>query len=157
MSAEIALTDERDTDNEPRATIVVKPSKLTSTNFRGDIIPRLIDEIPIIAVAATQAQGKTVIKDARELRVKESDRIASLCEELRKMGAEIEELEDGLIIYGPTPLNGAIVKSHNDHRIAMSLAIAGLVAEGETIIEDSECINISYPEFEKTLKTIASQ
>jgi 3-phosphoshikimate 1-carboxyvinyltransferase len=132
----------------------IKSSALTSETIKGDIIPRLIDEIPVIAVAATQAKGKTVIKEARELRVKESDRIASLCEELRKMGAVIEELEDGMIIYGPTPLNGATVKSHGDHRIAMSLAVAGLIAEGETVIEDSDCISISYPRFEETLSSI---
>jgi 3-phosphoshikimate 1-carboxyvinyltransferase len=154
MSADITFTDERVESNEPRATINVKSSALTAESIKGEIIPRLIDEIPIIAVAATQAKGKTVIKEARELRVKESDRIAALCEELRKMGAEIEELEDGMIVYGPTPLNGATVKSHGDHRIAMSLAIAGLVAEGETIIEDSDCINISYPRFEETLNAL---
>jgi 3-phosphoshikimate 1-carboxyvinyltransferase len=157
MSADISFTDESDISNEPRATILSKTSNLKSTTVDGDIIPRLIDELPVLAVAATQATGRTIIRDARELRVKESDRIASLSEELRKMGAVIEELEDGMIIYGPTPLVGAIVKSHGDHRVAMSLAIAGLIAEGETVIEDSDCINISYPDFEKTLTVVTAK
>lgn len=155
MGARIEVIDKKDTSNEPRATLKVKASDLASTIIGGDLIPRLIDEIPILAVAATQAGGRTIIKDARELRVKESDRIATLSAELRKMGANIEELDDGMIITGPTKLKGATVKSHGDHRIAMSLAIAGLIADGETIIEESECISISYPTFERTLISIA--
>jgi len=154
MGAQIESSDLSDKSNEPRATLRVKSSVLRATTIEGDIVPRLIDEIPIIAVAATQAQGKTVIRDARELRVKESDRIAALSMELRKMGAEIEELEDGMIINGPAQLKGARVNSHGDHRIAMSLAVAGLVAGGETIIDNSECIAISYPSFERTLRSI---
>lgn len=154
MGADILLSDQKDISNEPRANIEVKSAQLKATIVEGDIIPRLIDEIPIIAVAATQAEGRTEIRDARELRVKESDRIATLSAELRKMGANIEELDDGMIIYGPTQLKGALVNSHGDHRIAMSLAVAALVAEGETVIENSESIAISYPSFEQTLKSI---
>jgi len=151
MGAGIKLSNELNISNEARATIEISGKQLTATTIEGDIIPRLIDEIPIIAVAATQAHGTTTIRDAGELRVKESDRIAALAQELRKMGADIEELDDGMIINGPTPLKGARVQSHGDHRIAMSLAIAGLIADGETVVEESECIAISYPEFERTL------
>ncbi|HEY3373925.1 MAG TPA: 3-phosphoshikimate 1-carboxyvinyltransferase [Candidatus Aquicultor sp.] len=151
MGAQITFVDQKMISNEPRATIEASSSNLIGTKIRGQLVPRLIDEIPVLAVAATQANGKTVIRDAQELRVKESDRIAALGRELRKMGAHVSELEDGIIISGPTPLRGAKVKSHGDHRIAMALAIAGMVADGETIIENSDCIAISYPRFEETL------
>ena len=151
MGAGIELANRSNLSNEPRASLLVSGRQLQATTIDGDLIPRLIDEIPIIAVAATQAYGTTIIRDAGELRVKESDRIAALTQELRKMGADIEELEDGMIINGPTKLRGARVNSHGDHRIAMSLAVAGLVAEGETTVEDSEAIAISYPEFERML------
>ncbi|HZD61050.1 MAG TPA: 3-phosphoshikimate 1-carboxyvinyltransferase [Anaerolineae bacterium] len=154
MGARVALHDVEERSNEPRATLEIRSAHLKAVTIGGEIIPRLIDEIPIIAVAATQAEGRTVIRDARELRIKESDRIAALSAELRKMGANIEELEDGMVIHGPTRLRGATVKSHGDHRIAMSLAIAGLVADGKTIIDNSECIAISYPSFEETLRSI---
>ncbi len=154
MDANILLSDQKEISNEPRATIEVKSAQLKSAVIEGDLIPRLIDEIPVIAVAATQAEGRTEIKDARELRVKESDRIAALSAELRKMGANIEEMDDGMIINGPTPLKGTYVNSHGDHRIAMSLAVAALVADGETVIENSESIAISYPSFEDTLRSI---
>ncbi|MDI6816740.1 MAG: 3-phosphoshikimate 1-carboxyvinyltransferase [Actinomycetota bacterium] len=154
MGAGISLSDVRDISNEPRATLGITGKTLYATTIQGDLIPRLIDEIPILAVAATQAHGTTTIRDASELRVKESDRIAALTQELLKMGADIEELEDGMIISGPTPLKGARVNSHGDHRIAMSLAVAGLVADGETNVEDSEAIAISYPEFERTLAAL---
>ncbi|MDI6715846.1 MAG: 3-phosphoshikimate 1-carboxyvinyltransferase [Actinomycetota bacterium] len=156
MNADIKLLNLEDVSNEPRATIEINSSQLKATTIEGNLIPRLIDEIPVIAVAATQAKGKTIIKDARELRVKESDRIAALSSELKKMGADIEELEDGIIINGPAILKGAKVKSYGDHRIAMSLAIAALVAEGKTTIEDAECISISYPSFKDTLYSVAN-
>ncbi|MBE0446596.1 MAG: 3-phosphoshikimate 1-carboxyvinyltransferase [Actinobacteria bacterium] len=154
MGARIELLDLEGKSNEPRATLKVRSAHLKAMTIEGDIVPKLIDEIPVIAVAATQAEGRTIIRDARELRVKESDRIAALSTELRKMGADIEELEDGIIINGPSNLKGTRVKSYGDHRIAMSLAIAGLVADGETTVEDSECIAISYPSFERTLLSI---
>ena len=118
----------------------------------GEIIPRIIDEIPILAVAATQAEGVTEIRGAKELRIKESDRIKTTASELRKLGAKIEELDDGLKITGPTQLKGTTVQSYGDHRIAMAMAIAGLIAEGETFIEDTECIETSFPGFSDILK-----
>jgi len=151
MGAKIEVKDEELIAEEPRATISMKTSKLKGVVIDGSIIPRIIDEIPIIAVAATQAEGRTEILGARELRVKESDRIATIASELKKLGAHVKELEDGLIIEGPTALKGATVKSYGDHRIAMAMAIAGLVAEGETVIEDTACIETSFPGFEKIL------
>lgn len=137
---------------EPIATVRVRAQPLRGMRVGGDLIPRLIDEIPILTVAATQADGETVITDAGELRVKESDRLRALTEELLKMGAEIEEREDGLRIWGPTPLIGNLVSSHGDHRIAMALAIAGLIArKGETIIQDTACIQTSFPAFPELL------
>lgn len=132
---------------EPLADVAVTASSLKAVSIRGLLIPRLIDEIPILTVLATQAQGRTVISDAKELRVKESDRLATLREELTKMGARISEQPDGLVVEGPTALKGAVVTSHGDHRLAMSLAIAGLIAQGPTTIEDVECVNTSFPGF----------
>jgi len=111
------------------------------------MIPRLIDEIPLLAVAGCFASGKTVIRDAAELRVKESDRIATVSRELTKMGAKIEELPDGMIVHGGKSLSGAEIESHLDHRLAMSLAIAGLMAKGETVINQAQVVNVSYPSF----------
>jgi len=132
---------------EPVADIVVKASKLTGATLSGESIPRAIDEVPILAVLATQARGQTVISDARELRVKESDRLKAVTQELTKMGARIIEKPDGLVIEGPTALKGAVVKSYGDHRLAMSLAVAALVAEGESVIEDVACVATSFPTF----------
>lgn len=140
-------------NNEPYADIHIKNSKLKSIIIQGDIIPLCIDELPIIAVMATQAEGKTIVKDAHELRIKETDRIKAIVTELRKMGADINENKDGFEITGPTPLNGAQCDSHGDHRIAMSIAVAGLIAKGDTIINNAECINISFPEFSSLLNS----
>jgi len=147
MGAKLKIENERLDANEPLADIVVKSSKLRGIDIGGAMIPRVIDEIPLLAVAGCFASGKTVIKDAVELRVKESDRIATVSRELTKMGARIEELPDGMIIYGGKSLSGAEVDSHLDHRLAMSLAIAGLMAEGETVINHAQTVNISYPAF----------
>ncbi|MCS6922986.1 MAG: 3-phosphoshikimate 1-carboxyvinyltransferase [Fimbriimonadales bacterium] len=137
---------------EPTATLRVQPQPLSGMRVHGALVPRLIDEVPILALLATQAHGETEIRDAAELRVKESDRIEAIATELRKMGAQIEPLPDGLRIQGPTPLHGAAVQSHGDHRIAMMLAIAGLVARsGETVVHDVECVQTSFPEFEALL------
>jgi 3-phosphoshikimate 1-carboxyvinyltransferase len=155
MGAKLEVKDEEIISEEPRANMVISSSGLSSTVVSGEIIPKIIDEIPIIAVAATQAQGKTEIRGAKELRVKESDRIATISAELKKMGANIKELDDGMIIEGPTKLRGAAVKSYGDHRVAMAMAIAGLIAEGETTIEDTTCIETSFPGFEKILKKIS--
>jgi len=153
MGAHIEVSNERTVSNEPRADIRVKSStNLRAINLSGAIIPQIIDEIPILVLAATQAQGTSIIKGALELRVKESDRIASMALELRKMGAKIEELEDGLIIHGGTSLRGADCKSHSDHRVAMTLLIAGLIADGETNVEGTEFIETSFPGFEAILK-----
>lgn len=132
---------------EPMADIGVKKSSLKATTLRGDLIPRLIDEVPVLAVLATQARGQTLIADAAELRVKESDRLQALRVELTKMGARIAETPDGLLIEGPTSLKGAVVESYGDHRLAMSLAIAALVAEGPTTIQDVACVSTSFPIF----------
>ena len=120
----------------------------------GELVPRMIDEFPILAVIATQAEGETVVRDAAELRVKETDRIAAIASELRKLEAHVEERPDGFVVEGPTRLVGARVDSHGDHRLAMSLAVAGLVAEEETIIEGAECIGDSFPGFEESLAAL---
>ena len=154
MEADITKENERVVAGEPVADLRVKHSQLKACEISGDIIPRLIDEIPILAVAAAFADGTTVIKDAAELRVKESDRLAVMATELGKMGANITELEDGLEIVGGNSLRGAEVDSFNDHRIAMSLAIAALNATGETIIHRAEAASISYPNFVTTLTAV---
>lgn len=154
MGANIKIENKIEIGNEPVADIIIKSSELKSTEIKKEEIPLLIDEIPIIAVAATQAEGITKITGAKELRVKETDRLKAMSLELKKMGADIEELEDGLIIKGPVKLTGAKVDSYKDHRIAMSLAIASLVAEGNTGIKDRDCVNISFPEFFEVLRKI---
>lgn len=156
MNADITLENQRETAGEPVADLRIKSSKLKACVIEGAIIPRLIDEIPILAVAACFAEGTTVIKDAEELRVKESDRLAVMATELNKMGANIVELPDGLEINGGVTLKGATMDSYTDHRIAMSLAIAGLNAQGKTIINRAEAASISYPTFVDTLIKIAS-
>lgn len=140
--------------NEPRGTLIVEPSELEATDINGEIIPRLIDELPLLAVIASQAKGTTTVKDAKELRIKETDRIKAICTELRKMGAEINELEDGFQVNGPTKLKGAILESYSDHRIAMALAIAASIASGESTIRNAECVDISFPHFFDLLNKI---
>jgi 3-phosphoshikimate 1-carboxyvinyltransferase len=137
---------------EPRGEVQIQGGRLRGTIIGGDEVPNVIDEIPILAVAGALAQGKTVIRDAKELRVKETDRLAAVATNLTAMGVEVVELEDGLEIYGGNPLLGARVKSYGDHRIAMAFAIAGMFADNETIIEDTECIATSYPGFEEQLQ-----
>lgn len=146
MGGNITLLNEN-TDGEPTADLLVKSSSLHGITIEGDIIPTLIDEIPIICVMASYAQGTTVIKDAAELKVKESDRISVMTENLSAMGAHITDTEDGMIIEGGYPLHGAMLDAHLDHRIAMSFAIADLLVDGETIIKGRELANISYPSF----------
>ena len=146
MGASFELV-ENDTEGERSADVTVYSSKLKGTEIGGELIPRLIDEIPLIALIATQAEGTTVIKDAEELRVKETDRIAAVVKELSKMGANIEATEDGMIIQGPTALTGAEMTSYGDHRLGMMAAIGALAASGEVVIDDPECISISYPNF----------
>ncbi|MBH8562172.1 3-phosphoshikimate 1-carboxyvinyltransferase [Nostoc sp. CENA67] len=154
MGADVELENQREVAGEPVADLRVRHSRLKSCTIAGDIIPRLIDEIPILAVAAVFAEGTTVIRDAEELRVKESDRIAVMAQQLNKMGAKVTELPDGMEITGGTPLVGTDVDSHTDHRIAMSLAIAALVASGITSIHRAEAAAISYPNFTATLQQV---
>lgn len=129
------------------ADLIVRSATLNACEIKGEIIPRLIDELPVIALAATQANGTTIIKDAQELKVKETNRIDATAAELTKMGASIEATDDGLIIHGPTPLHGAKVDSHGDHRIGMMLQIAALLTEEPVELENPEAVNISYPAF----------
>ncbi|MEM7727596.1 MAG: 3-phosphoshikimate 1-carboxyvinyltransferase [Cyanobacteria bacterium P01_A01_bin.45] len=154
MGADIIKENERIVAGEPVADLRVRYRKLRSCTIAGDIIPRMIDEVPILAVAAVFAEGTTVIKDAAELRVKESDRITVMAQQLTKMGAKVTELPDGMEITGGTPLVGCDVDSYTDHRIAMSLAIAALNASGTTILHHAEAASISYPDFFDTLKRI---
>jgi 3-phosphoshikimate 1-carboxyvinyltransferase len=154
MGARIQLENRQEVSGEPIADIRISHSKLHGATFKGDIIVRMIDEIPLLAVAATQAGGATVIRDATELRVKETDRIAAMTQELRKMGAEVEPLEDGMVISGKQKLRGTECDSHGDHRIAMSVAVAALIADGETTIADIECVETSFPGFWELLGSV---
>jgi 3-phosphoshikimate 1-carboxyvinyltransferase len=154
MGTKIDILNYQIKSNEPQADLMIEYSKLKGVEIKKENVPFLIDELPLIAVVATQAQGKTVVNGARELRVKETDRIKAIVSELKKMGADIEEREDGFTVNGPTRLQGAVCESYNDHRIAMSLAVAALLAEGKTVIKNSECIDISFPGFEKTLQEL---
>ncbi len=142
------------TEGEPTADLLVRSSTLHGTTVGGEIIPTLIDEIPMIAVMAAFAQGTTVIRDAQELKVKESDRIAVMAENLSLMGVDITPTEDGMIIHGGKPLHGAVIDSRLDHRIAMSFAVAGLLCDGPLSIKGGDCVNISYPEFYEDLYSL---
>lgn len=141
---------------EPRGIVEVTGANLKGTVIQGKEVPLLIDELPILAVAGALARGTTIIRHAQELRVKETDRIAAIAHNLRSMGAQVVELSDGLEIHGRAPLHGTRLSSFGDHRIAMAFAIAGLFAEGETIIQDVNCVATSYPDFDKTLAEIAN-
>jgi 3-phosphoshikimate 1-carboxyvinyltransferase len=151
MGARIKIENRRAEGAEPVGDLVVRAEGLVGTEVAGGEVPRMIDEFPILAIAATQAHGETRVRDAAELRAKESDRIATLTGELRKMGAQIEQHPDGFTIEGPSRLRGARVEAHADHRLAMALAVAGLIAEGETIIEGWECVGDSFPGFANLL------
>lgn len=154
MGADITLLNKNTDSGEPTADILVKTSTLHGTEIGGAIIPTLIDELPIIAAMACFAEGETIIKDAGELKVKESNRIEVMVQNLSAMGADVTETEDGMIIRGGKPLHGAVIDSRLDHRIAMTFAIAGLCAEGETEIKGAECVNISYPGFYQDLERL---
>ncbi|WP_409178643.1 3-phosphoshikimate 1-carboxyvinyltransferase [Brevibacillus fortis] len=155
MGGSLELLNERIVNEEPVADLLVTHSELHGIEIAGDIIPRLIDEIPVIAVMATQAKGKTVIRDAEELKVKETDRIATVVSQLSKFGASVTPTDDGMIIEGKTGLTGAVIDSMGDHRIGMAMAIAGLVAEGETTIENDDAIDVSFPGFHDLLVKIS--
>ncbi len=154
MGAKLTLENVIDDGGEPVADIIVRHSELVGTEISGAIIPTLIDEIPIIAVLACFAKGQTIIKDAAELKVKESNRIDVMVENLSKMGADITATPDGMIINGGKPLHGAVIESKHDHRIAMSFAIAAMLCEGETDIVNAECVDISYPNFYSDLESL---
>ena len=155
MGADITLLNES-TEGEPTADLLIRTSSLKGTTIEGSIIPTLIDEIPMIAVMAAFAEGTTIIRDAQELKVKESDRIAVMVDNLRRMGADIEGTDDGMIIHGGRPLHGAVIDSHLDHRIAMSFAVAGTICDGTVEILNGECVNIYYPEFYHDLYSLDS-
>ena len=152
MGADLTILPKKEQTGEPTADLLVKTSSLKGCTIEGTIIPTLIDELPMIAVMACFAEGTTVIKDAAELKVKESNRIDVMVGNLSAMGAHITGTDDGMIIEGGYPLHGAVIDSHLDHRIAMSFAIAGLNADGETDIQGAECVNISYPGFYQDLR-----
>ncbi len=152
MNGAINVTNRREVSGEPMADIICRHTNaLKSIHIDKDTIPALIDEVPILCVLATQAEGISEIRGAEELRVKESDRISAMVSELRKMGASLEEYKDGVLIEGPAKLQGAAVNSHNDHRIAMALSIAALISEGETTIMDADCVDISFKDFYPSL------
>ena len=150
MGADITMLNVN-MDGEPTADLLVRTSSLHGTTVGGEIIPTLIDEIPMIAVMAAFAEGTTIIKDAKELKVKESYRILVMAENLSRMGADITPTEDGMIIHGGKPLHGAVIDSYLDHRVAMSFAIAGLLCDGPLSIKGGDCVKISYPEFYEDL------
>ena len=154
MGADIQLMNHSTAGGEPVADLLVRHSTLHGTVIEGELIPALIDEIPMIAVLAANAKGTTVIRNAEELKVKESNRLGILVEELTAMGGNVEETSDGMIIHGGAPLQGASIDSRLDHRIAMSFAIAGLAAEGTTQLLRADCVNISYPGFYKDLREL---
>jgi 3-phosphoshikimate 1-carboxyvinyltransferase len=153
----LVLLNERTEGGEPVADLLVTSTQLNGTEIGGAMIPRLIDELPVLAVAACFARGTTVIRDAKELRVKESDRIETTVTELSRMGARIEAREDGMVIYGTGRLTGAACHSHADHRLAMSLAVAGLLAGGATTVHEAEAASVSYPEFWQHLESLVNQ
>ncbi len=157
MGTSIIVRNERQAGGEPVADLSVQYQPMSATTFGGDHIVTMIDEVPVLAVAATQARGKTVIEGASELRVKETDRIQTTVEELSKMGAKIEARPDGMVIEGPISLRGARVHSRGDHRLAMALAVAGLLAEGTTQIDGAEVTDDSFPGFVATLRALGAQ
>ena len=154
MGGDITLVHQRMEGGEPIADILVRTSQLHGITIEGDIIPTLIDEIPVIAVMAAVAEGTTIIKDAAELKVKETDRNETVTYNLKAMGCNVIPTEDGMIITGGNPLQGANIHTLLDHRIAMAFSIAALVAEGTTKILDSQCVDVSYPDFYDTFENL---
>ena len=152
----LQLLNERTEGGEPVADVLATTAELHGTEIGGDMIPRILDEVPILAVAACFASGETVIRDAQELRVKESDRIATTVEELSRLGADIEARDDGMVISGTGRLNGAACQSHGDHRLAMSMAVCGLLADGEVEVHGSSDAAVSYPSFWEDLGALAN-
>ncbi|MCM3358798.1 3-phosphoshikimate 1-carboxyvinyltransferase [Psychrobacillus sp. FSL W7-1457] len=154
MGATLTIETQNNASHEPIGTLTIETSNLVGTEIGGDLIPRLIDEIPVIALLATQAKGKTIIKNAEELKVKETNRIDAVVNELRKLGANINPTEDGMVIEGPTPLHGGELSTYGDHRIGMMAAIAALVTDGIVSIDNQECIAVSYPNFFEHLENV---
>ena len=157
MGARITLENQGTESGEPVADITVESSSLHGVEVAGDQIPSMIDELPALAVAACFAEGTTVIKDAAELRVKESDRIRTTVQELSRLGASIEERPDGIVVHGTGRLKGGLCQSHQDHRLAMALGVAGLLADGETLIQEAEAASVSYPAFWEEIGALRSQ
>ena len=156
MGARIEVQHLRQSGGESVADLSIRACSLRGALVGGDTVVRMIDEFPIMAVAATQAQGQTVVREARELRVKETDRIATVVQELGRMGADIDPRPDGFVVRGPVQLHGATVDSHGDHRLGMALAVAGLVATGETTVENTDCIADSCPGFDGLLRSLGA-
>ncbi len=156
MGARIRITDPKETGGEPVGDLHIEASALRGVRVDGARIPLLIDEIPILAVAGALAKGRTEIRDARELRFKETDRIAAMAENLRRLGASVEEFDDGLAVDGPAELHGNEVDSRHDHRVAMAMAVAGLMARGETVVKNASCADVSFPNYWKTLASVVS-
>jgi 3-phosphoshikimate 1-carboxyvinyltransferase len=154
--ADVEVLEMNEDSSEPVGDVRVRPARdgLRAFNISGARVPRLIDEIPVLAVLATQCEGVTEIRDAGELRVKESDRIEWLARGLRNMGADVETLQDGLVISGPVSLSGGVVDSGGDHRLAMAFAVAGLVADGETEVRGWESVSVSFPDFFEQLRRL---
>lgn len=153
MGADIDI-EEREATGERPSDLIIRSTSLKAAEIGGSLIPRLIDEIPLIALIATQAEGMTIIKDAEELRVKETDRIAAVVAELSKMGADITATDDGMVINGPTVLSGANLQSYGDHRLGMMAAVAALVASGPVTIDDPDCISVSFPNFVEQMNSL---
>jgi 3-phosphoshikimate 1-carboxyvinyltransferase len=156
MGANIEFDHSRSQLGEPCGDLIVRYHSLQGITIKPETIPRLIDELPILSVIATQAEGTTHVEGAGELRVKESDRIDSICKNLTQMGAHITEHEDGFTIKGPTPLRGARIETSGDHRIAMAFSIAGLIASGTTTLDDTQCIAVSFPHFDTYLQSVTT-
>ncbi len=156
MGAQIGIAARRVESGEPVGDLTIRSSELVGVTIGGSTVVRMIDEFPILAVAAVLARGQTVVRDAQELRVKETDRIGTIVSELRALGAEIEETEDGFVVQGPTTLRGGVVGSHRDHRLAMALTVAGLVAQDEVIVRQAEYAADSYPGFAEQLKALGA-
>jgi 3-phosphoshikimate 1-carboxyvinyltransferase len=157
MGADICITAQASRSDEPVGDLIVKYSRLHGTNICGEQVVRMIDEFPIFAIAAAYASGATTVSEAAELRLKESDRIAVLCEELRKLGVQAIEHPDGFTIKGGAPVQGGVIEPHGDHRLAMSLVVAGLASQAPVAIQDAQIIKESYPEFTQTLQALGGK
>ena len=157
MGADICITAQADRSGEPVGDLIIKYSRLHGTNICGEQVVRMIDEFPIFAIAAAYADGTTTVSEAAELRLKESDRIGVLCEELGKLGVQATEHPDGFTIHGGAPVQGGVLEPHGDHRLAMSLAVAGLASQAPVTIQDARIIEESYPEFTQTLQSLGGR